>query len=186
MNTRFGWTLSSPVENAPRTETHSVNLSATHVLRIDTGRYEMDVHEMEPGAKLRTFWELESIGIKQEENSVLKTFKETVTFKNQRYEVCLPWKEAHDPLSDNRSLSQRRLQSLLKRLSRKPELLKEYYRVIKDQLDKGIIERVDQSEKVQPCHLIHYLPHHCVVREDKSTTKLRIVYNASARENGPA
>ena len=51
--------------------------------------------------------------------------------------------------------------------------------------DKGIIERVDQSEKAQPCLQIHYLPHHCVVREDKSTTKLRIVYNASARENGP-
>lgn len=74
----------------------------------------------------------------------------------------------------------------MKRLSQKPDQLKEYDRVIKDQLDKGIIERVDQSEKVQPCHQIHYLPHHCVVREDKSTTKLRIVYNASARENGPA
>ena len=70
MNTRFGWTLSGPIENAPRSETHSVNLAATHVLRIDTRRDEMDVHE-----KLRTFWELESIGIKQEENSVLETFK---------------------------------------------------------------------------------------------------------------
>ncbi|XP_015760498.1 PREDICTED: uncharacterized protein LOC107339715 [Acropora digitifera] len=151
MNTRFGWTLCGPVENAPRSETNSVNLAATHVLRIDT-----------------------------------ETFKERVTFKNQRYEVDLPWKEAHDPLPDNRSLSQRRLQSLLKRLSLKPELLKECDRVIKEQLDKGIIERVDQSEKVQPCRQIHYLPHHCVVREGKSTTKLRIVYNASAKENGPA
>ena len=186
MNTRFGWTLSGPFENAPRSETHSVNLAATHVLRIDTGSFEMDMHVLELGAKLRTFWELESIGIKQEENSVLETFKETATFKNQRYEVGLPWKEAHDPLPENRSLSQRRLQSLLKRLSLKPELLKEYDRVIKDQLDKGIIERVDQSGKVQPCHQIHYLPHHCVVREDKSTTKLRIVYNASAKENRPA
>ena len=90
---------------------------STHVLRIDTGTYEMDVHEMELAAKLRTFWELESIVIKQEENSVLETFKETVTFKNQRYEVGLPWKEAQDPRRDTRCLSQRRLQSLLKRES---------------------------------------------------------------------
>jgi len=74
----------------------------------------------------------------------------------------------------------------LKRLSHKPEQLEEYDRVIKDQLDKGIIERVDHSKKAQPCHQIHYVPLHCVVREDKSTAKLRIVYDASARENGPA
>ena len=67
-------TLSGPVENSPCSETRLVNLVATLVLRIDTGRDEMDVHEMELGAKLRTFWELESIGNKQEENSVLETF----------------------------------------------------------------------------------------------------------------
>ena len=52
MNTRFGWTLSGPVENAPHSETHSVNVAATHVLRIDTHRDEMDVHGMELDEKL--------------------------------------------------------------------------------------------------------------------------------------
>lgn len=140
---------------------------------------------MELRKRLHNLWELESVGIKQEESSVLELFKETITLRNQRYKVSLPWEEAHDPLPDNHSLRQRRLQSFLKRLSQKPEKLEEYDRVIKDQLDKGIIERVDQSEKTQPCHLIHYLPHHCVVREDKSTTKLHIVNNALARKNWP-
>ena len=135
-NTRFGWTLSGPVENAPLSDIHSVNLAATHVLRIDTHRDKTDMQDMELNEKLRAFWELESIGIRQEENSVLETFNEKITFKNQRYEVGLPWKEAHDPLSDNRSLSQRRLLSLLKRLKLKPEQLEEYDRVIKDQLTK--------------------------------------------------
>ena len=33
-------------------------------------------------------------------------------------------------------------------------------------------------------NLIHYLLHHLVFREDKSTTKFKIVYNASARDCG--
>ena len=57
--------------------------------------------------------------------------------------------------------------------------------MIKDQLEKGIIERVDLSKQVKNGK-IHYLPHHCVVREDKATTRLRVVYDASAKENGPA
>ena len=188
MNTKFGWTLSAPVENAPRSDTHSVNLTATHVLRVDTQRNEFDVRQqdMEMDSRLRTFWELESRGINLEENSVVETFNSTVTFRNQRYEVGLPWKEVHDPLPDNYSLCERRLQSLLKRLKLKPEQLEEYDHVIKDQLNRGIVEKIDKSEQAQPGRQLHYLPHHCVVREDKTTTKLRIVYNASARENGPA
>ena len=55
---------------------------------------------------------------------------------------------------------------------------------IKDQLKGGIVEIVNDTESQN--NLIHYLPRHPVVREDKTTTKLRIVYDASAKTCGPS
>ena len=64
--------------------------------------------------------------------------------------------------------------------------MKEYDTVSRDQLERGIIEEIDPAEKTQGVRL-HYLPHHPVVRQDKDTTKLRIVYDASAKtREGPS
>ena len=47
-----------------------------------------------------------------------------------------------------------------------------------------MIECVSPSDSVSD--RVHYLPHHGVVRQDKATSKLRIVYDASARSTGPS
>ncbi len=59
-------------------------------------------------------------------------------------------------------------------------MTKKYDDIITEQLQTGIIEPVSlENEESNPN--IHYLPHHAVVREDKSTTKVRIVFDGSAR-----
>ena len=49
------------------------------------------------------------------------------------------------------------------------------------QLQKGIVKRVPVGE-LDSCQA-HYLPHHGVVRSEKETTKLRVVFDGSAKEN---
>jgi hypothetical protein len=106
-------------------------------------------------------------------------------FKGERYEVKLPWKEENELLPDNYKLSINRLNSQLRRFKAKPNVLEEYDRVINEQLKTEVIERAEESTP-KSLGKVHYLPHREVVRPEKSTTKLRVVYDASARSNGPA
>ena len=110
---------------------------------------------------------------------------ETIAFKENRYEVRLPWRESHPPLPSNYHLCLRRLNGLIKQLRQDPTLFKEYNAVIQEQVNKGIVEVVHRSE-VEGDSTTHYIPHHAVIRRDKDTTKLRIVYDASARSDGPS
>ena len=50
----------------------------------------------------------------------------------------------------------------------------------------GIIEKCSDQACQGSDDTIHYLPHHAIIRTDKQTTKLRIVYDALARDNGPS
>ena len=93
----------------------------------------------------------------------------------------LPWRQRHDILPDNFELSSGTLISTLKWLKKDPPLLKEYDRIINEQLQNGIIEQVYPSLVEPHDQRVHYLSHHRVVREDAATTKVRIVMDASAK-----
>jgi hypothetical protein len=108
-----------------------------------------------------------------------------VKHRDGRYEVHLPWKDNQVTIPDNYQLSLRRLESLLWRLQQDPKTLKEYDNIIQEQIARGIIERVDETSTTNASR-VHYLPHHAIIRRDKKTTKLRIVYDASAKSEGPS
>lgn len=131
-------------------------------------------------SELERFWRLESLGIVPNESSVYDEFQQRLCNDRRRYEVKLSWKESHPVLPDTYSLSKNRLRSLLTRLRRDPEVLKEYHAIIQEQLNTGIVDRVEESG-VGGVGKVLYLPHHPVVRQDKQTTKVRVVYDASAK-----
>ena len=171
----MGWVLSGPV---PLVE-QSMNLMTTHTLRVDTHE------ESKLDDTLRAFWELESLGITGSERSVHQEFEESISFKNGRYEVSLPWKHPHPVLPDNYKLSRNRLQSVLRRLCQTPIILQEYDSIIRKQLELGIVQPIKDSDHGEVGN-VHYLPHHAVIRQDKMTTKVRVVYDASAKTAGPS
>ena len=178
IQTTLGWVLSGPVHPVNQLAS-TMSLVTTHVLRIDSqphGTKELD-------NTLQSFWRLESLGICAPEKSVYDDFASSVQFKEGRYEVALPWKDDHTPLPQNYELCKKRLQGLLRRLQQEPTILQEYDTIIRDQLTKGIVQVVTNPEDGGN---VHYLPHHAVIRSDKNTTKVRVVYDVSARSNGPS
>ena len=81
-------------------------------------------------------------------------------------------------------LSLGRLQGLFRRLTHDPYIFREYVDIIQDQSNKGIIDVVPAQESgkvVASSNRVRYVPHHAVVRQDKTMTKVRIVYDASAK-----
>ena len=84
-------------------------------------------------------------------------------------------------MEDNYKLSERRLRNMEKKLDGRPEMLRKYDEIMKAQLSAGIIERVATKAVIgEETHS----PHRAVIRDDKETTKLRIVYDLSAKNKG--
>ena len=89
----------------------------------------------------------------------------------------------HPVLLNNYDIALHRLNNLTKRLRRDPETLKKYDKIITEQLDKGIIEKVDITEPVSEGK-VFYSSHRPVIQKDAVTTKVHVVYDASSEING--
>ncbi|ETN72863.1 hypothetical protein NECAME_18643, partial [Necator americanus] len=118
--------------------------------------------------------------LKQTNAEVWKAFEETIEKKEDGYYVHLPWKNEASELPDNKLIVYRRLQASLSKLRNDPILLQQYDDTIKSQLELGIIEEVAEDLIVEEGEVVHYLAHQAVVTPHKETTKLRVVFDASA------
>ena len=119
IHTHLGWVLLGPVCGAAQ-QTSPARLPTSYMMHVSATHLSDSLPHL--SSQLKAFWELESLGIKQEEPSVHGNFKKTIMFKNGHYEVNLPWKSTQTRLPSNRDLAGRRLNVLFKRLSHHPEV----------------------------------------------------------------
>ena len=174
--TKVGWVLGGPVLRQP-TRAHT-NLTIAHTLKCT-----QDVYVKDPLLEqVKQFWSIESVGIRDNEApDEYHTFTESLIYDEteKRYEVGLPWKDGYCILPDNYSNSERRLYSNIKMMKKDKNLLLQYNEIIQNQLHQGVIELCNHEISVN--EPMHYLPHRGIIRNDKNSTKLRIVYDASSK-----
>jgi hypothetical protein len=159
--TRLGWTIISPGKEC---------FNETQILLTQTSRVEyeelcrQDVLGLQDKAT-------------EDQSGVYDEFKEQLVRSEEAwYETGLPWRGNHPPLPNNRNGSLRRLRSLTRKLESQ-HLATQYKEIIDEQREVGIVEPADQPA----IGTEFFIPHKPVVRPNAESTKIRVVYNASAR-----
>ncbi|XP_050500703.1 uncharacterized protein LOC126880706 [Diabrotica virgifera virgifera] len=134
-------------------------------------------------SSLRKFWELENIPeepVSEPEDVLCETiYRETHSRDvSGKYVVSLPFRESPPCLKDSYDVALNRFISLERRLFRQPGLQKDYSSHMQEYIDLGHMQLVPEGEKTKGKY---YIPHHCVVKSESVSTKIRVVYNASQK-----
>ena len=129
-------------------------------------------------------WELESFleqkHLTAEKRKCEEHYKATTQRNTEgRIVVQMPKKKESQRLGYSKANAMKRFLRLEQTLHRDESLLKKYAAFILEFLDLGHLEKLECLElDVFPNY---YLPHHCVLKKDSSTTKLRVVFDASSK-----
>ena len=129
------------------------------------------------------FWDVENCGIERcdtkiftkEESETLRKLENSISYIGERYKVGVPWKDNRPELPDNRHTALTRLCNTENKLKKDPVVGAEYAQTIQAYVEKGYLRKVQPDEELPP--EAWYLPHFPVVCMDKTTTKVRIVFD---------
>ncbi|XP_037955625.1 uncharacterized protein LOC119685424 [Teleopsis dalmanni] len=92
-----------------------------------------------------------------------------------RFVVKLPFKQNPESLGESDQIN--RFYALERRLSTNETVWQQYMNFMREYENMGHMEKIDIEGSAS-----HYMiPHHCVLRPESSTTKLRVVFDASCK-----
>ncbi|XP_043496357.1 uncharacterized protein LOC122520328 [Polistes fuscatus] len=130
-------------------------------------------------SQLEKFWKIEEVAessIRSHEENLCEAHYRSNTRRDDtgRYIVRLPFKEENQ-LGDSYTSALRRFHALERSLSRKPKIRDEYIKFLSEYEEH--MTRIEGG----PHEDRFYLPHHAVLKHTSITTKLRVVFDASAK-----
>uniref|UniRef100_W6NL45 Similar to Pao retrotransposon peptidase family n=1 Tax=Haemonchus contortus TaxID=6289 RepID=W6NL45_HAECO len=117
---------------------------------------------------------------------VAKFFEETIEKREDGYYIRFPYKENHPQLPTNKAIALKRLRTVLETLRKTPQLLNDYDETFRAQQENSVTGEIESSSLADGA-VVHYIPHQPVITPHKETTRLRIVFDASAHfEDSPS
>lgn len=170
-NTILGWILSGPTSTSPS----PVSIYSHHSSTLDI----LDLN-------LRRFWEVEDLpktkSLTNEEQQCEDHFVAThARDLHGRYIIRLPFKSNFPGnFGDSRTAVLASLRRLERNLQLNTMKASAYHDFLTEYKILGHMEIVSKSQ-ANPSTARYYIPHHAVFRESSTTSRLRVVFNASSK-----
>ena len=156
----------------------------------------LTVHCVAEPIDLREFWKTESMGVSVspcsceaakmslQEHGELKLIEDSCELQGNTWIMKYPWKRGPSSLPDNYVQVLKKLESTERRLMKQPDHASSYDMQIKDMEDMKFSRKLTEQEKIEWKGPVHYIAHHAVLRPEKKTTPVRIVFISSASFKG--
>lgn len=171
--TELGWVLAGNVFNNNDSHARVV----THHASVQSG-----------DDLLRKFWEIEEspatmTPMSTDEHLSVHYFDTQHYFSEDgRFVVPLPIKKEIEPIGESRSTAVRRFLSMERSLNTKGQF-QELAEVMSEYFESDHAELVPEADLDKPPNQVFYLPMHTVRKETSTTTKIRAVFDASAKSS---
>lgn len=165
-STQFGWAPTGPIPNRAVCNV-AFSFVSTREIRADLAR----------------FWEIEEVGVAETDQSEHKNcenhFLETHSRNEDgRFVVRLPFKDSPELLGESRTRAHRSLMYSERKSS--PEIRAPYISFMEEYESLQHMTKIPTPILDKSPPSVYYINHHAVLRPTSTTTKLRVVFNASA------
>lgn len=167
---KFGWLISGIAQ----TQHNSNTVHCNHAIMSN----DNELHE-----QVTKFFELETIPthkqISKEEQECEQHFLDnTIRQSDGRFTVTIPLKKSPEALGDSYEQALYRFLSLERRFNKDPLFKRQYIEFIREYMILG--HMTENTNPKNDKYTSYILPHHGIVRETSLSTKLRVVFDASA------
>ncbi|XP_073841598.1 uncharacterized protein [Musca autumnalis] len=171
-NTALGWIVGGLIE---QTSTDVTPAALTCAIFDSETSLEQAIEKL---------WKLEEVEASEEVMSPLEKLCEShynqhvQTDEYGRFIVRLPFRESPTALGKSHAMAYNRFMSLERRLLQKEDIRSQYIKFMQEYEQLGHMQKIDVGTV---SNKKYFIPHHCVLKPDSTTTKLRVVFDASAK-----
>ena len=161
--------------------------------------------------EMNEFWSTESMGVEikpctceaekltQVEREEGKIIEDSCKKSGNQWIIPYPWKRDPSLLPDNRQQAVKRLEATERQLSRNPvkcleaterqlsrnpEHAEAYKQQMKEMEQMNFARKISPEEETKYQGPVHYISHRAVLKPEKKSTPVRIVYNSSSTYQG--